>query len=182
MAPCFIINFHAAWKLNKERSTGIQITSGLPSSVKSLVTFGNSYTPESQNEILLDIPEVPAIDDGNYSVYNIEITVPEDGVYHYGFKAYSKPYQDCLYLYDIRLVSDKDGENVNDIIIRDSKVIATSNNNILKVYNPENENISIYNTLGVLLYKSNDSYIEKHLTSGLYIVKYDNGSRKVIVK
>lgn len=147
-----------------------------------LVTFGNSYTPESQNEILLDIPEVPAIDDGNYSVYNIEITVPEDGVYHYGFKAYSKPYQDCLYLYDIRLVSDKDGENVNDIIIRDSKVIATSNNNILKVYNPENENISIYNTLGVLLYKSNDSYIEKHLTSGLYIVKYDNGSRKVIVK
>ncbi|MBQ8223248.1 MAG: T9SS type A sorting domain-containing protein [Bacteroidales bacterium] len=148
-----------------------------------LVTFGDGYTPESQNEVLIDIPELPAIDDdGNYDVYNIEITVPVDGVYHYGFKAYSKPYQDYLYLYDIKLTSDKDDEGINDIATDESKVLAFSDNSMLKVFNPENENISIYNVLGILLHKSNDNYIETNLTSGLYIVKYNNGCKKVIVK
>jgi hypothetical protein len=147
-----------------------------------LVTFGNGYSPEAQNEILLDIPELPAIEDGVYNVYSIEITVPEDGVYHYGFKAYSKPYQDYLYLYDIKLTSDKDGEVINDMTSCDSKVIVYSDNNTLKIYNPENEEIVIYNALGVMLYKSNDNYIETSQKTGLYIVKYNNGSRKVIVK
>lgn len=148
-----------------------------------LVTFGTGYAPESQKEILIDIPELPAIDeDGTYSVYNIEITVPVDGVYHYGFKAYSKPYQDYLYLYDIKLVSDKDGEMINDVTTPESKIIVISDNNIIKIFNPENENITIYNILGVKLYTSKDNYIETSLSSGLYIVKSNNESRKVIVK
>lgn len=147
-----------------------------------LVTFGDGYTPESQKEILLDIPELPAIVDGMYNVYSIEITVPEDGVYHYGFKSYSKPYQDYLYLYDIRLTSNKDGEIINDITASDSKVIVTSEHNVLKIFNPENEEVVIYNALGVMLYKSNDNYIETNQKTGLYIVKYNKGSKKVIVK
>jgi hypothetical protein len=63
-----------------------------------------------------------------------------------------------------------------------SKVIVYSDNNTLKIYNPENEEIVIYNALGVMLYKSNDNYIETSQKTGLYIVKYNNGSRKVIVK
>ncbi len=147
-----------------------------------LVTFGDGYTPESQKEILIDIPELPAIVDGTYNVYSIEITVPEDGIYHYGFKAYSKPYQDYLYLYDIKLVSDKDGEIINDVTTCDSKVIVTSDNNTLRIYNPENEDVAIYNALGVMLHLSNDSYIETNQKTGLYIVRYNNGSKKVIVK
>ncbi len=147
-----------------------------------LVTFGDGYSPESQKEILLDIPELPAIEDGMYNVYSLEITVPEDGVYHYGFKSYSKPYQDYLYLYDIKLTSNKDGEVISDVTTSGSKVIVTSEHNVLKIFNPENEEIVIYNALGVMLYKSNDNYIETSQKTGLYIVKYNNGSRKVIVK
>jgi hypothetical protein len=147
-----------------------------------LVTFGDGYSPESQKEILLDIPELPAIEDGVYNVYSLEITVPEDGVYHYGFKSYSKPYQDYLYLYDIKLTSNKDGEVISDMTTNGSKVIVTSEHNVLKIFNPENEEIVIYNALGVMLYKSNDNYIETSQKTGLYIVKYNNGSRKVIVK
>ena len=108
--------------------------------------------------------------------------MPEDGVYHYGFKAYSKPYQDYLYLYDIRLVSDKDGEIISDITPNASKVIVTSEHRTLRIYNPENEDVAIYNSLGVKLYMSNDSYIETNQTPGLYIVKSTKGSKKVIVK
>lgn len=148
-----------------------------------LVTFGTSYTPESHKEILLDIPELPAIDnEGNYSVYNVEITVPEDGVYHYGFKAYSEAYQDYLYLYDIRISSDNDGIGTDDIAMQDSKVVVFSDKNKMKIYNPENENITIYNTLGVLLHSSSENYIETWQQPGLYIVKYNKGSKKVIVK
>ena len=147
-----------------------------------MVTFGDGYTPESQKEVMLDIPELPAIINGEYNVYNIEITVPQDGVYHYGFKAYSKPYQDYLYLYDIRLVSDKDGEIINETPANDSKVIVTSEHRTLRIFNPENEDIAIYNSLGVKLYMSNDSYIETNQTPGLYIVKTTKGSKKVIVK
>ena len=147
-----------------------------------LVTFGDSYTPESQTEILLDVPELPAIDDdGNYSVYTINITVPENGVYHYGFKAYSKAYQDYLYLYNISLTSDKDGIGVNDVKTDDSKVIALSDNDKIMIYNPENQDIAIYNVLGVMVYKSNENYIETNQIPGLYIVKYNGGSKKVIV-
>lgn len=148
-----------------------------------LVTFGDSYTPESQTEILLDIPELPAIDDeGNYNVYSVEITVPEDGVYHYGFKAYSKAYQDYLYLYDIKISSDKDGIGINDVATDESKIIVTTDNDKIVIYNPENEDVAIYNTLGVMVYKSDKNYIETCQTSGLYIVKHNSGSRKVIVK
>ena len=148
-----------------------------------MVTFGTGYTPESQKEVLLDIPELPAIDeDNNYSTYNVEITVPVDGVYHYGFKAYSKAYQDYLYLYDIRITSDKDDDGVNDIVANESKVVVTSNNNYLKVFNPENETITVYNTLGIMLHSSNENYIETYLPTGLYIVKSNNETKKVIVK
>jgi len=148
-----------------------------------LVTFGDSYTPESQDEILLDIPELPAIDDdGTYNVYSVKITVPEDGVYHYGFKAYSEAYQDYLYLYDIKLTSNKDHIGIDDDTTSDNKIIVTSDDNKIIIYNPENIEVAIYNVLGVLVHKSDMNYVETSQTSGLYIVKYNSGSRKVVVK
>ena len=87
-----------------------------------------------------------------------------------------------MYLYDIKLVSDKDGEIINDITDNESKVVVTIDNNTLRIFNPENEDVVIYNALGVVLYSSDDSYIETNQKTGLYIVRYNKGSKKVIVK
>ena len=67
-----------------------------------LVTFGAGKTPEAQENVLMDLPELPAIsDEGEVDVYNVDIVVPESGVYYYGFMAYSEPLQKYLYLYNI---------------------------------------------------------------------------------
>ena len=52
----------------------------------------------------------------------------------------------------------------------------------MRIFNPENEDVVIYNALGVVLYSSDDSYIETNQKTGLYIVRYNKGSKKVIVK
>lgn len=148
-----------------------------------MVTFGKGVSPQSQNEILIDIPELPAIDeDGNYSVYQIDITVPEDGVYHYGFKAYSEAYQDYLYLYDIKISSDKDSGIDMTVADNNATVLAVTDGNILKIYNPENQHVTIFNTSGILINTTNSNYFETELSAGMYIVNHNNGSKKVIIK
>lgn len=69
------------------------------------VTFGNDRTPETQSKNVIwgsfNIPLQPTPSTDNE--YNVEITVPTDGVYYYGFHCVTPAYHGVLYLSDINI-------------------------------------------------------------------------------
>lgn len=145
-----------------------------------LVTFGDGKTPESQTIQLLDIPEVPEQeDDGTITTYQLPITAPETGVFHYGFKVYSKAYQDYLFLYYITLEGTT---GVKSIKSEKRNFDAYAQDGFIKVLNPNNDTVSIYNINGVMIEQSTETGFNAAVTPGIYVVKSSTAAIKVAVK
>lgn len=133
--------------------------STLPAYPEALeVTFGNDRTVQTQykNVIWYDDALIEA-EDGEKPTYSVDITVPETGVYYYGFHCYSPAYHGSLRLSDI-LVYDKDA----------SAISSASTNNT---------NAAVEFTANVAGQRTNG------MQKGINIIKMTDGSvKKLIVK
>ncbi len=147
-----------------------------------LVTFGSGKNPYSQSTILLDLPELPTIDENdNINVYSIDITVPLSGVYYYGFKAYSPEWSSYLYLYDISMKLKSSGA-VNEVQSYNRDFDAYYYNGGISVINPNAHDIAIYNVNGVLMHRSNETQYNVTLTPGVYMVRSAQSVVKIVVR
>lgn len=91
------------------------------------VTFGSDKTVEAQSQILwsnLDIPMPPTPSTDNE--YKLDITVPANGVYYYGFHAISEAYHKALYLHDIS-IKEKGTDGISAALSNGAKVGFTTN-------------------------------------------------------
>lgn len=145
-----------------------------------LVTYGKGKTPELQSNILLDLPEVPAQEnDGTITTYQLPLDIIDEGIYYYGFKAYSKEYQDYLFLYDIKI---SDISSVNNISTDKSNFTAYSVNGKINIINPEKDMINVYNTNGICLEKNDSDIFSLEVNPGVYIIKSTSKALKILVR
>lgn len=70
------------------------------------IYLGKDATVQAMDTRLWDNDAIE-VDNGEDNIYNVDFTVPEDGIYHYGFHCYSPAYSFSLVLSDI-MVYDKD--------------------------------------------------------------------------
>ncbi len=147
-----------------------------------LVTFGAGKTPAAQSTVLMDFPELPAIDDDDVvNVYTVDITVPQSGVYYYGFKAYSPAWSHYLYLYNITFDIKKAGD-AQGVVAEKRSFDAYNFNNGVAVINPHEQNIAIYSTNGVLMHQSDAREYHVKLAPGVYVVRSEQSVVKVVVR
>lgn len=147
-----------------------------------LVTFGSGKNPFSQSTILLDMPELPAIDEeDNVNVYSVDITVPLSGVYYYGFKAYSPEWSSYLYLYNITMTMKSNG-SVNGVQSYNRDFDAYYYNGGITVINPNAHDIAIYNINGIMMHRSNETQYNVTLTPGVYMVRSAQSVVKIVVR
>ena len=145
-----------------------------------LVTLGKGKTPEAQNDVLLDLPTVPAQeDDGTITTYSLDFTVPETGVYYYGFKAYSAAYMEYLFLYNIRLSGTTGTESITTA---QRNFDAYVNYGAINVVNPMNDVVSVYTVNGLLVAQVEAATAKVEVVPGIYIVKSSKNAIKVAVK
>ena len=145
-----------------------------------LVTLGKGKTPEAQNDVLLDLPTVPAQeDDGTITTYSLDFTVPETGVYYYGFKAYSAAYMEYLFLYNIRLSGTTGTESITTA---QRNFDAYVNDGAINVVNPMNDVVSVYTVNGLLVAQVEAATAKVEVVPGIYIVKSSKNAIKVAVK
>lgn len=154
-----------------------------PDNLESLlVTFGDGKTPDSQSTTLIDFPELPAIDEeGVIDVYSVDITVPQSGVYYYGFKAYSQPWHSYLYLYDVKFDKKTDGA-IDNTETQYRNFTAYNFNNGIAVINPQAQDIAIYSVSGVLMHQSDSREYHVELAPGVYVVRSASSVVKVVVR
>lgn len=147
-----------------------------------LVTFGEGKTPEAQSIVLMDLPELEAIDDSDVvNVYSVDIEVSKSGVYYYGFKAYSPEWSNYLYLYSITFDKKKSGAT-EDVVSFKRDFDAYNYNDGIAVLNPHAQDIAIYSTSGVLMHQSDASQYHVQLAPGVYMVRSEQSVVKVVVR
>ncbi len=119
-----------------------------------VVTFGNERTPEAQSQVLLDLKPVPMPPSASRdNVYNVDFTVPADGVYYYGFHCVTPAYHGNLFLHDIMVKEKKETSIKADYVDGEKAAFIT--------------NVSGQRTAG--------------LQKGVNIVKMENGTTKKVV-
>lgn len=147
-----------------------------------LVTLGDDKKPFAQNTILLDMPELPAIeDDGTVAVYSVDIAPSASGVYYYGFQAYSKAWQSYLYLYNVSIERKVNGAE-QGVQSRAQDFDAYNFNNGITVINPLAQEITIYDVNGRLVHQSTECEYNVALEAGVYVVRSQKSAIKVIVR
>ncbi len=83
------------YKIKYRYSNGSTYNTG-----KLKIAYGTSSTAEGMTNTLKDYPDMSIAE----SVLDSTVfTVPESGVYYFGFQAYSEPYQGSLYIDDINI-------------------------------------------------------------------------------
>lgn len=143
------------------------------------VTFGTGRTPEEQTIQLIDIPEVPSVDEDNpVTEYALPITVEEDGVYYYAFHVTSEKFHEYLRVFDIRLDQQTGIEHVKG----DANLVVTTGKNSVSVENPDGLTVAIYNSNGMLVDSFTETAYERSLYPGIYIVKSNDSVQKIIVR
>lgn len=143
------------------------------------VRFGKGRTPDEQDYLLLDLPEVPAVDEDHpVQEFTAPITVDEDGIYYYSFHVISPKFHEFLYLFDIRIEKDPSGIGNN---VSDEKVTYYVENETLTVLNPSNLPVEIYDTTGKRLKTSQESEIRLSLQSGIYLIQTPSETFKTVV-
>ncbi len=143
------------------------------------VYLGKERTPEGQNQRLMSLPEVPAVDEENpVQEYKVTFTVPEDGVYYYGFHASSPAYQQYLYLFHIR-VNEVNTGAIGEV--NTDKIMAVAGKGYVRISNPDCAEVKLYNLQGGLIDASNNELIECELPAGVYVVSASGKTEKVVV-
>lgn len=154
--------------------------SSLPKYPESMeVTFGKGRTPEEQTTQLLNITEVPGVDEEHpVTEYSVPVRVDEDGIYYFGFHVTSPKFHEFLYLFDIRLDVTTGINNVTG----DEGVSVTTGKNTISISNPNGAKISVYSSDGMLVDSFTDAAYERTLHPGIYIVRTGKSAKKVIVQ
>lgn len=143
------------------------------------VTFGTGRTPEEQTIQLIDIPEVPSVDEDNpVTEYALPITVEEDGVYYYAFHVTSEKFHEYLRVFDIRLDQQTGIEHVKG----DANLVVITGKNSVSIENPDGLTVAIYNSNGMLIDSFTETTYERSLYPGIYIVKSNESVQKIIVR
>ena len=145
------------------------------------VTFGRERTPEAQNEVLMDLRMIPTeLDEDAPDYYSTTFTVPEDGVYYYGFHVVSPKYHEILWLYDIS-VTEYVPAGVEQTLA-DGDVRVTTDNGTMNVTTAKATQISVADTSGRTVAKAFGRSLHAPLRSGIYIVSAGGKTMKVAVK
>lgn len=145
------------------------------------VTFGRERTPEAQNEVLMDLRMIPTeLDEDAPDYYSTTFTVPEDGVYYYGFHVVSPKYHEILWLYDIS-VTEYVPAGVEQTLA-DGDVRVTTDNGTMNVTTAKTTQISVADTSGRTVAKAFGRSLHTPLRSGIYIVSASGKTMKVAVK
>lgn len=143
------------------------------------VKLGTGRTADEQSRRLINIPEVPGVDDDNPATeYALPFTVDEDGVYYYSFHATSTKFREFLYLFDIKLDLQS---GINEVKSEGSLVVTTGKDRV-NVVNPEGQTVTIYNSNGMLIDSFTDTTYERMLYPGVYIVRGNDSVQKIIVR
>lgn len=145
------------------------------------VTFGSARTPEAQNQTLLTLRNIPSdFDEDCPDFYSALFTVPEDGVYYYGFHVITPKYHEILWLSDIS-VSEYTPAGVEQTLADgDFKVSATDG--AIDVTAPQAARITVSDTCGRIVAQALGSALHAPLKSGVYIVSAGGKTRKVAVR
>src|SRR5690554_6859703 len=83
---------------------------------KMKVSYGTS---PNASQMTTELADHPSINQGAPMIETVTFTVPADGVYYFGFNAYSAPNQFNLYLDDIRVDFAEDCEPATDVTVTD---------------------------------------------------------------
>lgn len=143
------------------------------------VTLGSGRTPEEQTRQLINIPEVPTVDEEHpVTEYSLPFTVDEDGVYYYAFHVTSPKYHEYLYLFDIKIDLQSGIERVEG----EGNLVVTTGNHSVRVENPCGQTVAIYNSNGMLVDSFADTAYERELYPGVYIVRSNDTVQKIIVR
>lgn len=147
------------------------------------VTLGRGKTPEEQRTVLLDLQQVPAIDDeGTINVYNISFENNIDGTWYFAFQACSAAYCEYLYLHDIRLV-DAEADGISSTTTTaPATFFANAVEGGLRTLSPEGRALRIYNAAGALVGITSQVEEVTPCPAGIYLVTDGKNSRKVAVR
>ena len=138
-------------------------------------------TPEELPLQLIDMPEVPAVDEDHpLQETVVEFTVEEDGVYYYAFHVYSPAFHEILYLSNIR-VEEKDNGSAIDTLVSGSSVAVLPGKGCIRIANPKGETVGIYSLNGVKLMEADESMMNAEVPAGVYLVRTQDEVRKVLV-
>lgn len=145
------------------------------------VRFGTGRTPEELPLQLIDMPEVPAVDEDHpLQETVVEFTVEEDGVYYYAFHVYSPAFHEILYLSNIRVEEKDDGSGI-EALAAGSSVTIQPGKGCIHIANPEHEAVGVYSLNGVKLMESCESEMSMNVAAGIYLVNAQGEVRKVLV-
>lgn len=151
---------------------------GYPESME--VKMGRGKTPESQTQLLLDIPEVPSVsEDSPVTEYETVFTVEEDGVYYYGFHAKTPKFHEYLFLFDIR-VAEKNPSLISNYETVEPIRIQTDKGYI-HIDNQNQTDVLIYNSNGGIVLRSKDALIKASLPTGIYLIQIPGKAYKVAI-
>ncbi len=144
------------------------------------VYFGDERTPDGiMYNCLMVLPEAPAFDDENpVQEFKATFTVPEDGVYYYGFHCSSPAYQQYLYVFNIR-VNEVAGGAIEGVSA--DKIEVIGDKGYVRISNPGCAEVKLYNLQGALVDVSNSDLIECALPAGVYMVSASGKTEKVVV-
>lgn len=146
------------------------------------VTIGDGKTPAQQDNTLIDLPEVPALDENDaLSTYAVRFSVPADGVYYYGFKVYSPKYYEYLFLYNIQL-KEAVPEGIGSATHTTANFSATATGHSLRVINPTGATLHVLGTAGQTLAVKADKQFTLTLPAGVYLVTDGKHTQKVMVR
>ena len=145
------------------------------------VTFGSDRTPEAQDKVLLDIPEVPALSDLDApDGYSLDVTVPTDGVYYFGFHAVSEKFREYLFVDNIKIV-DANASGISSIAsAANANVVAGKGT--LSVQTASAAAITVSSASGKVVASAFGKQLNASLPSGAYLVTTNGKTVKTVVK
>lgn len=141
------------------------------------VCFGKERTPEAMDSCMLYIEEVPVpFSQNDKNTYELEFSVPEDGVYYYGFHVVTPAYHGNLFVSDIS-VRDKDEPTGIGRTVAGAAACVLSDG-VLTVP----AGTGVYDLSGHELLDAPSREASVRLAKGVYVVKSGAFSRKLVVR
>lgn len=176
IAPPIIYDAETTYELTFKAYSSLQ---GYPEAMQ--IMLGRDRTPEGMTQLLLDIPEVPCVDEDNpVQQFKTEFTTDEEGIYYYGLHAVSPKYCEFLYVFDIKVYEK--GTDAVDELAEEPDVIVVASDGRLCVGNPQSLDVEVYDSRGIMVHHSSSDNVDLSLDRGLYIVRANGKVYKTMVR
>ena len=145
------------------------------------VTFGNDKTAEAQSEILLDLTQIPTIDEPYApEQYKATFMAPSDGVYYYGFHAVSEKFREYIYLSNIS-VKEAEASAISQLEYGADFMVKTGNG-VLSVIANDADMVIVRDMSGRVVAESRGSLNNAKLVNGVYLITVGDKTVKTVVK